>query len=150
MHADSVSSAVHRLENPPISVPRILIPIMNAMAVQVQARKDGRLVRRVKEVTEMLGIDPGTGDVLTNGVFRWDGDADRHRYLGSSRCMEHFMQRRGLDDRGLEAEWERRTRILQWMADGGMHRITDVHRVVRDYYRRPDAVMKMVEAERGA
>lgn len=46
MHADSVASAVHRLENPPISVPRNMLSALNIICVQVQARVGGQRIRR--------------------------------------------------------------------------------------------------------
>ena len=47
MHADSVSSAVHRLENPPISVPRNMLSALDLICVQVQARVGGQRIRRI-------------------------------------------------------------------------------------------------------
>ncbi|MGB1826860.1 MAG: type II/IV secretion system ATPase subunit, partial [Candidatus Poseidoniaceae archaeon] len=38
VHADSVPSLVHRLENKPIDIPRVLLPALEACAIQIQTR----------------------------------------------------------------------------------------------------------------
>jgi flagellar protein FlaI len=144
LHADSIMSAVYRLENPPINVPRIMLQTLDAMAIQVQARKDNRLVRRVKEVVEVLGIDPGTGDLLTNTVFQWDNKTDEMRYLGKSRILERLVEKNNLRPEELEAEWARRTAVMQWMVDKGIRHIDDVANVVSAYYSDPEAVLAKV------
>ena len=50
VHADSVPSLVHRLENKPIDIPRVLLPALEACAIQIQTRINGRRVRRTKQI----------------------------------------------------------------------------------------------------
>lgn len=146
MHADSVASAVHRLEHPPINVPRILMPIMDVMAIQSQARKDDRMVRRVSEVTEFTGIDPDTDDLLTNTVFLWHEEEDTHEFLGASRILEDYRRRNRISQKDMEAEFKRRVEVLQWMTDAGIHDILDTSKVIKDYYRHPDKVLATMKA----
>ena len=51
VHADSVPSLVHRLENKPIDIPRVLLPALEACAIQIQTRINGRRVRRTKQLS---------------------------------------------------------------------------------------------------
>ncbi|HEV8359545.1 MAG TPA: type II/IV secretion system ATPase subunit [Candidatus Thermoplasmatota archaeon] len=153
MHADSASSAVYRLENPPINVPRIMLQTVDAIAVQVQARLNKRMVRRIKEVTEIVGIDAQSGDLLTNAVFVWDNKTDSHVYLGKSRVLDRMMEKNNLTAEEVEAEWARRTDVVQWMVDKGIRHITDVANVVSAYYSAPDQLLAKVrehhEAKQG-
>ena len=48
VHADSVPSLVHRLENKPIDIPRVLLPALEACSIQIQTRINGKRVRRTK------------------------------------------------------------------------------------------------------
>ena len=66
VHADSVPSLVHRLENKPIDIPRVLIPALEACSIQIQTRINGRRVRRTKQVVEIVGIDPNSMEIITN------------------------------------------------------------------------------------
>ncbi|MDK2796230.1 MAG: archaeal flagellar protein FlaI, partial [Archaeoglobaceae archaeon] len=55
LHADSVSGAIHRLENPPIEVPRAMLEALNIISVQAQTYVNDRRVRRNIEIAEIVG-----------------------------------------------------------------------------------------------
>ena len=65
-HADSIQSLVHRLENKPIEIPRVLIPALDGISIQIQTRVGGKRVRRNKAIVEIIGIDPHSHELLTN------------------------------------------------------------------------------------
>jgi len=46
IHADSVASVVHRIENPPMDVPRNMLSALDIVSIQVQARMGGKRIRR--------------------------------------------------------------------------------------------------------
>lgn len=147
LHADSVQSAVYRLENPPIRVPRMMLQTLGAVAVQIQARSKYRLVRRIKEVVEIVGIDPETKDLLTNTVFEWDNTNDTFRYMGKSVILERVMQKRNWASTRIQEEWANRTLILEWMLAKGIRRIEDVMNVVSAYYSNPEEVVRRAGSE---
>lgn len=144
LHGDSVQSAVYRLENPPISVPRIMLQTLGGIAIQIQARVNFRLVRRIKEVVEIVGIDPETKDLLTNTVFEWDNTNDTYQYLGKSVILERIMEKRNWSAEKIQTEWANRTTILDWMMAKGIRRIEDVVNVVSAYYSTPEELMRRV------
>ena len=53
-HADSIQSLVHRLENKPIEIPRVLIPSLDCISIQMQTRIAGKRVRRNKNIVEIM------------------------------------------------------------------------------------------------
>ena len=144
LHGDSVQSAVYRLENPPISVPRIMLQTLGGIAIQIQARVNFRLVRRIKEVVEIVGIDPETKDLLTNTVFEWDNTNDTYRYMGKSVILERIMEKRNWTAEKIQTEWANRTTILDWMMAKGIRRIEDVVNVISAYYSTPEELMRRV------
>ncbi|HYB78482.1 MAG TPA: type II/IV secretion system ATPase subunit, partial [Thermoplasmata archaeon] len=77
MHADSVKSMVNRLENPPINTPRILLSALNNVVIQIQTRSDKGVVRRLKQVLEIVGFEPETNELITNTVYEWDPATDK-------------------------------------------------------------------------
>ena len=137
MHADSVTSAVYRLENPPINVPRMMLQTLDVVAIQGQVRIGERMARRIREVTEVVGLDPETKELLTNTVFEWDAATDQHRYLGKSYVLEQVMESRHLTEEAVEAEWRRRVDVLQMLMDQNIRHVGEVGRVLSRYYRDP-------------
>jgi archaeal flagellar protein FlaI len=147
MHADSVSSVVHRLENPPLNVPRNMLNALDLVSVQVQARIGGKRIRRNKQLIEVLDIDPRTRELITNEVFKWHPSTDEIRYSGKSYILEEIMEERGWNDDRMKEELKRRQEILEWMRIKNLRNYKDVGRVLMSYFRDPDAVIKIVRAE---
>ncbi len=147
MHADSVTSVVHRLENPPINVPRIMLQALDVVIIQVQVRIGEERVRRAKSITEIVGVDPRTGELLTNEVFTWVASKDEYNYSGRSYVLETIMHNRGWDDAYLKAELKRRQEILEWARMKNVKHYEDVAKIVVTYYREPDTLMEIVRQE---
>ncbi len=147
MHADSVQSAVYRLENAPINIPRIMLQTLSLMAIQAQVRVDDKLARRILNVTEIVGFDPDTRELLTNTVFEWDVKTGKHAFLGRSYLLEQIAERRNLSEATLQAEWANRTKALEWMMAKGVRHYSDVARNVTSYYRDPKGFMARIARE---
>jgi flagellar protein FlaI len=141
MHADSVPSAVYRLENPPINVPRMMLQTLDIVAIQAQVRIGERMGRRIREVTEVVGFDPETRELLTNTVFEWESEGDVHRYLGKSYVLEQVMESRHMTEEDVELEWRNRVEVLQWMMGASVRHVTEVARVFSRYYRDPKGLL---------
>lgn len=146
MHADSVPSAVYRLENPPINVPRMMLQTLDIVAIQAQVRVGERMMRRIREVTEIVGFEPETKELLTNTVFEWDAADDRHRYLGKSYVLEQVMEARNMTEAQVEAEWRGRVEAIEWMDRTGIRKVADVARVISGYYRDPRKFLARIRA----
>ncbi|HVL47666.1 MAG TPA: type II/IV secretion system ATPase subunit [Candidatus Thermoplasmatota archaeon] len=140
MHADSAEAVVRRLENEPINIPRVLIQQVDGILIQASLRVDGKLVRRVVELTEIAGLDNRTGEILTNTAFRRDRASGQMRFLGKSRILEEIGESRNLDREAVEAEARRRSEILAWMARRGIRRFDHVTRIFAAYATDPEGV----------
>ena len=147
MHADSVQSAVYRLENEPINIPRIMIQTLGLMAIQGQVRIQDKLARRLLNVTEIVGFDPDSREVLTNTVFEWDVKNDRHAYLGRSYILERIAERRNLSDASMQEEWRSRTAVLDWMMRKGIRHYSEVAAIFTAYYRDPEGLRARIARE---
>jgi len=147
MHADSVQSVVHRLENPPINVPRIMLQALDIVIIQVQVRVGEERVRRAKSVTEIVGVDARTGELLTNEVFTWNASKDEFFYSGRSYVFESIMQNMGWNDERLQDELKRRQEILEWARMKNVKHYEDVAKIVVTYYREPGTLMEIVRKE---
>jgi flagellar protein FlaI len=147
MHADSVPSVVHRLENPPLNVPRNMLSALDIVCVQVQARVGGQRIRRNKQVIEVLDIDPRTNELITNEVFKWRPATDEITYTGKSYILEEIMEERGWNEERMREELRRRQEVLEWMRVKKIRHYRDVSNILIRYFRNPEAVMEKVRAE---
>lgn len=147
MHADSVASAVHRLENPPIDVPRNMLSALSLMSIQVQARVGGQRIRRNKQLIEILDIDPRTNELITNEVFRWHPATDEIRYSGKSYILEQIMEDRGWSEERMREELKRRQEVLEWMRIKKIRHFRDVSKILISYFRDPESVIQRVRTD---
>ncbi|MDP7000963.1 MAG: type II/IV secretion system ATPase subunit [Candidatus Poseidoniaceae archaeon] len=148
VHADSVPSLVHRLENKPIDIPRVLLPALEACAIQIQTRINGRRVRRTKQIVEIVGIDPGSMELITNEVFRWDPATDDFVFSGKSYVLEKIMVKINFSQEEMRRELRTRKRILEWMVLNDIRKSDQVSQVVTEYYVRPQEILARVDGLR--
>ena len=143
-HADSVQSLVHRLENKPIEIPRVLIPALDGISIQIQTRVGGKRVRRVKQVIEIIGVDPHSGELLTNEVFRWDGQIDEYVFSGKSYMLEKIMLKANLNRVEVMEEIKRRQLVVEYAHRQNIRYYQDFAKLVAEYYVHPEDVMRNV------
>ena len=148
VHADSVPSLVHRLENKPIDIPRVLLPALEACCIQIQTRINGRRVRRTKQLVEIVGIDPNSLEVITNEVFRWDVNSDDFIFSGKSYVLEKIMVKINYSQEDMRNELKTRKRILEWMVLNDIRKSDQVSQIVTEYYVRPNEIMARVDGLR--
>ena len=147
MHADSVASIVHRLENAPLDVPRNMLSALNLVSVQVQARIGGQRIRRNKQIMEILDLDPRTNELITNEVFRWHPVTDEITYSGKSFVLEEIMEARGWSEARMREELKMRQEVLEWMRVKKIREYRDVSNILIQYYRDPSKIMETVRAD---
>ncbi|PKL70147.1 MAG: secretion system protein E [Methanomicrobiales archaeon HGW-Methanomicrobiales-1] len=146
-HADSVASVVHRIENPPMDVPRNMLSALDFIAIQVQARVGGKRIRRNKQIVEILDIDPRTNELITNEVFKWRSATDEHSYSGKSYLLEEIMEAKGWDETRMREELKRRQEVLEWMRIKKIRHYKDVAKILISYHRDPEAVVEKVRKD---
>ena len=148
VHADSVPSLVHRLENKPIDIPRVLLPALEACSIQIQTRINGKRVRRTKQLVEIVGIDPNSLEVITNEVFRWDVTSDDFVFSGKSYVLEKIMVKLNYSQDDMRRELRTRKRILEWMVLNDIRKADQVSQIVTEYYVRPNEILARVDGLR--
>lgn len=146
MHADSARSVVYRLENDPINIPRLVLQALDVIVIQAQVRVEGRRVRRIREVVELVGMDPITRELLTNTVFKWDPLHDRFEHSGRSYLLERIARERSWSPQRLQEEAQRRERVLGAMRRKGVSTVQQITAIVKAYYRDAEATERMLEA----
>ncbi|MBU0684968.1 MAG: type II/IV secretion system ATPase subunit [Candidatus Thermoplasmatota archaeon] len=146
-HAEDVQAMVHRMENDPINLPRALITALNIVLLQAQVKVGTKMTRRVKSLTEIVGIDPETNELITNSVYTWNPADDSFNYSGHSYVYEKVRMARNWAPREMEREIKRRVDILEYMKKIGMDNHRKVATIISAYYKDPEKVMKEVRAK---
>jgi flagellar protein FlaI len=146
MHADSVKSMVNRLENPPINTPRILLSALNNVVIQIQARTEKGVVRRLKQVLEIVGFEPETNELITNTVYEWDPASDKFVFKGHSFLFDKIMELKNYTHEEMEAEFQRRVLVIRYLAQQKLDDHRALWKMITDYYKDSKAVMARIGA----
>jgi archaeal flagellar protein FlaI len=145
MHADSVKSMVNRLENPPINTPRILLSALNNVIIQIQARTDKGIVRRLKQVLEIVGFEPETNELITNTVYEWDPGTDKFVFKGHSFLFDKIMEVRNYTHDEMDAEFLRRVAVIHYLVENKITDHRQLWRLVSGYYKDPNEVLSRIQ-----
>jgi flagellar protein FlaI len=116
--------------------------MIDAIAIQGRTEINGKPTRRIQAVTEIVGLDPRTKDILTNPAFRWDARKDSFSYSGRSYVLQRAMKRTGATEQEVQVELQRRKSVLEWMVKNKIRRYTDVAELIREYYADPSRVYR--------
>ncbi|MFB6282763.1 MAG: ATPase, T2SS/T4P/T4SS family [Halobacteria archaeon] len=147
MHADSVDSAIHRLENPPISVPRSMLKALDIVSVQAQTFVKGERVRRNQKLVEIIGIDPKTRNIRTDDVFEWDAETDSFIRTGDSDALEEIRKSRGWNQQELERQLNMRREVLEYLLENGITGYRDVSKTIHSFIIDPDRIMNRIKQD---
>ncbi|QLK25584.1 type II/IV secretion system ATPase subunit [Natrinema zhouii] len=148
MHADSVQTAINRLENEPINVPRAMVQSLDVLAVQTLTRSGDQRVRRNKVLAEIEGVDQRTGELDYSTAYEWDGETDSFQSTGS-KLLSEIRDERGWSQQALLTELSNRERFLEYLQEND---ITDYRRftaLVNEYYSDPDRILETISDDAG-
>jgi len=147
MHADSVKGMVNRLENPPINCPRILLTALRNVIIQTHARVGMGMVRRIKQLIEIVGFEPETNELISNTVYEWDQASDKFIFKGHSFLFDKIMEMKNLTHEELTQEFERRVDIVKYMVAKDIADHREIWGLIREYYKDPKATAEMVRKD---
>ena len=147
MHADSVKGMVNRLENPPINCPRILLTALRNVIIRIHARVGMDMVRRIKQLIEIVGFEPETNELITNTVYEWDQGKDKFIFKGHSFLFDKIMEMKNLTHEGMMDEFNRRVDIVRYMVSKNIEDHIEIWNLIKTYYREPQQTAVMVRTE---
>jgi flagellar protein FlaI len=132
------------MEQPPIEVPRALISALNMVLIQAQVKVGTKMTRRVKSLTEIVGVNPDNNELISNAVYNWNPADDTFNYSGHSYIYEQIAVTKGWSQREMMREVKRRTRLLLYLKSKNVS-YKNVAKYGSAYYKDPDKVMKEVD-----
>ncbi len=103
-------------------------------------------IRRVLQIAELI---PSSGLKETridlNVIFQWIAAEDKIVSLSKSyRLMNDIKLYTGMSEKDIERDLSDKKDILDWLVKNKVKDINEVGRIVYEYYRDPDMVLKMV------
>jgi len=144
-HADDVKSLVHRLENEPINLPRALLTSLDLVLLQGQVKVGTKMTRRVKSLTEIVAIDPESGELVTNNAYTWNPSDDTFNFSGHSYVYEKISTIKNWSPRRMEIEVKRREMVLEYMEKMGVTNYREVSRIIAEYIKDSDRFIEKIQ-----
>ena len=134
IHADSIPAVFHRLTNPPMNIPRTLLPSLNFVIQQNRFNVKDRPARRFISVTEVVGLDTKSNEIITNEVFKYDSEADTLIFSGRCYTLEKYAKMKGVAYEDIRQEIAIRRQVIEWASKQGLRKYRDVANVIQRYY----------------
>ncbi len=148
IHADSVEATINRLTTEPMNIPRSLVgTTLDCIVMQLKIRLSDKSVRRVVAVTEVVGHDPRTDEIVLNDAFKWDPVVDRFAFTGRSKLFDKITQKFGTRPEEIRRDIDGRRVFLDWLVAKNIRGHAEVSNQIREFYAGPYAVINKAKVE---
>jgi len=136
-HANNATEAIDRLTNPPISVPKSMLPAISLVIVQFRNRRTG--TRRTFQIAEILP------DATPNLLMQYDAKKDQLKSAGKSKVLWKTLELyTGHSTHALKKILKVKQSVLRYMLKNNIDKVDSVGRVMAEYYTNYDNLMKHV------
>jgi len=148
VHASTIHTLIQRLENPPLSLPRALLTSLDIIVFQNAVDIGGKTVRRMTSITEVIKLDPDTNQLIFMEPFSWVSKTDdRFESSGTSKILNSIRLQNDWTESQLNKELENRKFLLEWMVEKNIRDYMEVGKVVSDYHKNPEPLLKKAREE---
>lgn len=141
-HANSVDAVVKRLTSPPIELAPTLIESLNVITIMSHTKE--KSARRVREVVEIVSVDPRTEEVKTNLVFLWSPTTDTFEKVNDSQIIPKLVEAKGGNIEEVKGDLERRKAVLEWLASKDIKDFLEVVQYINMFYKEPEKLFQMM------
>jgi len=141
VHADSVQGVIRRLETPPIELSPSLLETLDAVVIMTHAVVNKKQTRRLKEIVEIDRIDE-KGAPKTNTPFMWNPASDNFYFKKESLVFRKIANKYGLKYEDILREFGLRSHLIYALYKGAISGFEEVQRIILDYYKNPEVVLK--------
>ena len=127
-HANDSFETVTRLTNPPINIPRLVLPALSGIVVQNRNRRTNK--RRTMQFAELLP------DGTPNIIRQYDPLDDTMKTVGQMRVIPNTLRTfTGMTPKMIEEDLKKKTTILHWLVDHNIRNLNDIGLLMGKYYR---------------
>lgn len=114
---------------------------MDVVAIQTHAIVNGSETRRLREVVEIINVNPD-GTSVTNTPFKWNPGDDKFYSYGQSKVFEKISIKVGIPLEELRNEFRIRTRLIYALYQNKVLSYEAVQKVVNEYGKDPKTVLQ--------
>ncbi|MBU2496543.1 MAG: type II/IV secretion system ATPase subunit [Nanoarchaeota archaeon] len=143
IHAESVDTVIKRLETPPINLSPTLVNILDVVAVMTHAIVKGKETRKLKQVIEILNVNPD-GSATTNIPYFWNPADDAFYFKRNSYVFRKIMEKSGLSQEELLREFTDRLRLLYELYRRNITEFNMVQQIINLYYKDKNAALRQL------
>jgi flagellar protein FlaI len=143
-HASSVDTVIKRLITPPIQLSPSLVESLDVIAIMIHAKEKGKSARRIKEVDEVISIKQETAEAETFRSIEWNPSDDTYIFNKDSHLLKEIARNKGTTVEEVIEEISRRKTVLDWMLKNNLKDYVEVCKIVNEYYKNPEKVLKQV------
>ena len=127
LHSNNAHDAVVRLTNPPIDIPKMMLPVVPLMLVMSRNRRTG--LRRALQLAEIME----TGDPRI--LYQHDPQRDEiMKVRDPTRFYEILKLYSGLTPKQIEVDLENKVKILKWLVQNSIVDINKIGLTLAKYY----------------
>ncbi|MFH1174513.1 MAG: ATPase, T2SS/T4P/T4SS family [archaeon] len=138
-HANNAQETVDRLTNPPIEVPKLMLPAISLIVVQFRNRRTG--TRRTFQIAEILA------DATVNVLMQYDTKKDvLVKKAASKSLVQNLKLYTGYTDAEIKRNLKEKEIVLRYLVKFNIEDIDRVGRVMAEYYTNKDNLMKVIRA----
>lgn len=138
-HANNSQEAVDRLTNPPISVPKTMLPAISMLIMQFRNRRTG--FRRTLQVAEI------NSDAEPNNILRYDAKKDILVHAEKSKTLYKTLgMYTGYSMHEIQRILKTKEEVLKYLVKHDLTAIEQVGKVMAEYYTNYDDLIKIVKS----
>jgi archaeal flagellar protein FlaI len=138
VHANTVEDAIQRLTNPPIDIPKTMLPAISLIIVQYRNRMSG--LRRTFQIAEI------TPQGECNLLFQYDVKKDFLKSVGKSKTLMNTLQLfTGLSVNEIQKDLKEKIEVLNWLVKNNINELDSIGRIIAEYYTNKANLFKYVK-----
>jgi archaeal flagellar protein FlaI len=140
-HANTAEETINRLTNPPIDVPKTMMPAISLIIVQFRNRRTG--MRRTFQIAEVLP------DASVNVIMQYDPKEDTLKTVSKSKSLLQNLQLfTGYNEADINKMLKEKEAVLDYLVKHNIDSVDSVGRVMAEYYTNHDSLMGYVKANK--
>ncbi|KZX10071.1 CpaF family protein [Methanobrevibacter filiformis] len=145
LHANNSRETITRLINHPMDVPKIMISAIDLIIMQNRIhRPDGGSIRRISEVSEVVGMEEDT--IQLNKIFNWNPKTDEIEDISiSSNTLKNLSEFKGISIDEIKEEIQKRKFILDFGVKNNINSNKELNTLFEQYYLVPDELIEYIQ-----
>ncbi len=143
IHAESMEALIDRLLSPPISLPPSLLEVLDAVVFLKRMKYQGKYVRRVDKIYEIVGFNRKKNDVERIESFVWEPSNDSFKPK-SSVILNKIMKLRNWSKEDLELNLKLKMKVIDYLFENKIRDYRKIGEIVKLYYYDIDKLVRIV------